>query len=300
MGSSRDAGETGAGETGAPRGGKRKRTSKLKPVEADIESYGRLPETPQTRSPVYRLAFVDEDFMRSEQLRGVRLQVELLKPELVMQEEGVDSTVILFGGARIPAPGEPAQAATETARRNLAAASPYYDEARRFAKRVSEESLKRGGREFVVATGGGPGIMEAGNRGADDAGAKSVGFGIVLPREESPNPYVSPDLCFNFHYFAIRKMHFLMRAKAAAIFPGGYGTLDELFEVLTLIQTERMEPIPILLFGKEFWRKIIDFEALAEAGTISPGDLELFAYVDSADEAWEIVAGFHKLNGDEG
>ncbi|MEL6978518.1 MAG: LOG family protein [Pseudomonadota bacterium] len=269
--------------------------STLKPVEADLASYERLPATAQTEAPAYRLAFVDPDFMRREELRGVRLQLELLKPELVMQARGIASTVIFFGGARIPEPGAAPKAKTETARRNLEAASRYYDEARALARLASTESLKHYGREFVVTTGGGPGIMEAGNRGAADVGASSIGLSIVLPHEEAPNSFVTPDLCFNFHYFAIRKMHFLMRAKAIAIFPGGFGTLDELFEALTLIQTERMEAVPIVLFGKEFWRKIINFDALVEAGTISPEDLDIFTYVETAEEAWRAISEFHGI-----
>ncbi|GGL80304.1 TIGR00730 family Rossman fold protein [Wenxinia marina] len=240
-----------------------------------------VPHTPQTRSPSYRLAFTDEDFLTREDLRPIRLQLELLKPELAMNEAGIDSTVVLFGGARIPAPER-----RETARTpGLAALAEYYDEARIFAKKMTEKSLASGGRDHVVVTGGGPGVMEAGNRGAEEAGGRSIGLNIVLPHEQAPNRYVTPELAFNFHYFAIRKMHFLMRACAVCVFPGGFGTLDELFECLTLIQTGRMARVPVLLFGREFWERIVDFRALADAGTISEIDLDLFAFVETADEA---------------
>jgi uncharacterized protein (TIGR00730 family) len=199
----------------------------------------------------------------------------------------------MFGGARIPAPDRRETARTET----LGALSHYYEEARKFARLVGAESVRRDGHEYVVCTGGGPGVMEAGSQGASEAGAQTIGLGIVLPREEAPNPYVTPELSFNFHYFAIRKMHFLMRARAVAVFPGGFGTLDELFETLTLIQTARMEPIPVLLFGREFWRKIVNWEALADAGTISPEDLDLFNFVETAEEGWEIIREAEGIGG---
>lgn len=254
-------------------------------ADRDAEEAKALPDTPQTRAPAYRLAFEDLDFLHRERLRPVRLLLELMKPELTMGDAGVNSTVVLFGGARVPDPESAANARTKT----LAGLSRYYEEARRFAQLVGRECLARGCSEYVVVTGGGPGVMEAGNRGADDVGAPSIGLGIVLPHEQAPNAYVTPELCFNFHYFAIRKMHFLMRARAIAVFPGGFGTLDELFETLTLIQTDRMEPIPVVLFGEEFWRRIVNWEALADAGTISPADLELFHFVETAEEAWELV-----------
>jgi uncharacterized protein (TIGR00730 family) len=262
-----------------------KRHSIFRSADQDAERAERIPDTEQTRAPAYRLAFEDTDFLRRERLRPVRLQLELLKPDLMMVDAGITSTVVFFGGARIPDP-ENAEAART---RGLAELSRYYDEARRFASLIGTECLARGGREYVVVTGGGPGVMEAGNRGADEVGAPTVGLNIVLPHEQAPNVYVTPELCFNFHYFAIRKMHFLMRACAIAVFPGGFGTLDELFETLTLMQTERMERIPVVLFGGEFWRRIVNWEALAEAGTISPADLELFSFVETAEEAWEIV-----------
>ena len=267
------------------------RPSVFPPAERDVEALERSPQTPQTENPAYRLAFHDLDFLTRDELRPVRLQLELLKPELTLNERGIVSTVVMFGGARIRAPGAPATGRSR-AEQSL---GRYYEEARRFARRVSEESLARGGREFVIATGGGPGVMEAGNRGAQEAGASSIGLGIVLPHEQAPNAYVTPELCFNFHYFAIRKMHFLMRAAAIAVFPGGFGTLDELFETLTLIQTRRMEPLPVLLFGEAFWRGVVNFEALQTAGTIAPGDLDLFRFVETADEAWDLIVAEQAL-----
>ncbi|MGV3551071.1 LOG family protein [Rhizobium sp.] len=254
-----------------------------------------VPDTPQTLSPSYRLAYADNDFLCREELRPVRLQLELLKVEMALTERDIRSTIVLFGGARIPAPGQAAWAArNEIQKRNLEAASVYYDEARKFARLCSEWSANFDHREYVVVTGGGPGVMEAGNRGAADVGAPSIGLNIVLPHEQAPNIYVTPDLSFNFHYFALRKMHFLMRAKALAVFPGGFGTMDEMFEAITLIQTGRMARIPFLLFGAEFWRKVINFEALAEFGTISPEDLALMQTVDTADEAFKIVQDFYR------
>lgn len=243
------------------------------------------PETAQTRSPAYRLAFHDTEFLCRDELRPVRLQLELLKPQMELDDRGVRSTVVMFGGARIPNPTQKDQAATP----RLAELSRYYDEAREFARLCSEACLASKGADFMVVTGGGPGVMEAGNRGAEDVGAPSIGLSIVLPHEQAPNAHVTPELCFNFHYFGIRKMHFLLRARAVAIFPGGYGTLDELFETLTLIQTERMAPVPIVLFGEAFWREIINWSALRDAGTIGANDLELIRFVDTAKEAWEIV-----------
>lgn len=245
-----------------------------------------VPDTPQTRAPSYQLAFSDRDFLLREELRPVRLQLELLKPQMIMDEHGIESTVVMFGGARIPAPDGAARDARSPA---LAELSKYYNEARLFARLMTERSLAQGGKDLVICTGGGPGVMEAGNLGAQEVGGQSIGLGIVLPHEQAPNPYVTPDLCFNFHYFAIRKMHFLMRARAITVFPGGFGTLDELFEALTLIQTGRMARIPVLLFGAEFWDGIINWQALARAGTISASDLDLIRYVETADEAVAII-----------
>ncbi len=262
----------------------------------DREILSRVPQTPQTASPAYRLAFDDSDFLLRDDLRPVRLQLELLKPDLIFQEQGVDSTVVVFGGARIPAPGaEPERTADAALVKSLQAKAHFYDEARTFARIVSEYSLSTGGRDWVICSGGGPGVMEAANRGADDVGAKTVGLNIVLPHEQAPNPYVTPELSLQFHYFAIRKMHFLMRAKALTVFPGGFGTLDETFETLTLIQTGRVAPMPVLLFGEDFWRRIIDFEALADEGTISREDLDLFQFVETGADGWNAIKRFYDL-----
>ncbi len=258
---------------------KRPSDGPFRDAHQDIETERQVPDTPQTRAPAYKLAFADDDFLVRRELRPVRLQLELLTPEMMMEEAGVDSTVVLFGGARIPE--RPEDGRTES----LGNMSRYYEEARRFAHAITLRSLESGGREDVVVTGGGPGVMEAGNRGAIEAGGRSMGLSIVLPHEQAPNAYISPELCFNFHYFAIRKMHFLMRAKVIAVFPGGFGTMDELFESLTLIQTGRMQQVPILLFGRSFWETVVNFEALADAGTISREDLNLFRFVDTAEEA---------------
>tara|TARA_R110002124_G_scaffold63783_4_gene174703 strand:+ start:10993 stop:11853 length:861 start_codon:yes stop_codon:yes gene_type:complete len=274
---------------------KRHQTS-LRTSKEDIVSAKLAPRTPQTQSSAFRLAFADDEFLTSEDTRGIRFQLEYLKPEFSLRERGIMSTVVLFGGARIPEPGKDAWAAkNDVQRQNLLAASRYYDEARRFAQLASATAKALDFKEYVVVTGGGPGVMEAGNRGATDVGAPSIGFNIVLPHEQAPNVYVTPELSFNFHYFATRKIHFLLRAKAVAVFPGGFGTLDEFFETITLIQTGRMDRVPLLLFGKNFWGKVIHLEALAEAGTISPGDLELFNVVDTAEEGWDIVRKFYNL-----
>ena len=263
------------------------------------------PSTPQTRHPAYRLAFRDADFILRDELRPVRFQLELLKPEMLMDEARIGSTIVFYGSARIP-PSDAAAVALDGAQdlpepqrkvvERLAAKAKYCDEAYKLARIVSEKSIVEDGkRQFVVCSGGGPSIMEAANKGAADAGAESIGLNIVLPHEQSPNPYVTPYLSFRFHYFALRKMHFLIRARALAIFPGGYGTCDELFETLTLIQTQKMKPIPILLFGREYWDRVINFEAMAEEGVISPEDLELFRWCETAEEAWQHIARFYKI-----
>ncbi|MHA6318333.1 LOG family protein [Altererythrobacter sp. CAU 1778] len=263
-------------------------------------------QTPQTQHPAYRLAFRDTDFLLREELRPVRFQLELLKPEMLLDEAGVGSTLVMYGSARIPSPDQ-AEAVIEASKngseyeqkvaKNLAAKAKYYDEAYKLARMVSEKSIiEDGQRQFVVCTGGGPSIMEAGNRGASEAGAESVGLNIILPHEQAPNTYVTPYLSLNFHYFALRKMHFLLRARAVAVFPGGFGTFDEFFELLTLIQTGKMKPIPILLFGKDFWSRVVDFEAIAEEGTISKADLDLFRWCETAEEAWAHIAGFYELS----
>lgn len=274
----------------------RRHPTPLRTSKEDIAASRKAPQTPQTESAAYRLAFADDEFLTSEDIRGVRFQLEYLKPEFRLREHGINSTVVLFGGARIPEPGKPAWAAkNEVQKRNLEAASRYYDEARRFAQLASQTSAATEFKDYVVVTGGGPGVMEAGNRGAADMGAPSIGLNIVLPHEQAPNLYVTPDLSFNFHYFATRKIHFLLRARVVAVFPGGFGTLDEFFETLTLIQTGRMDRIPVVLFGTHFWDKVINLEALAEAGTIAPTDPDLFTIVDTAEEGWDVVRAFYNL-----
>ena len=262
----------------------------------------------------YDLAFADQDFLLHPDLRPVRMQLELLKPEMIQREEGIESTIVVFGSARI-LPAEVSQArlqeamaqaegpardqAVRAAQRQVDM-SRYYEEARAFASIVTENSAKLQNPIYVV-TGGGPGVMEAGNRGAFEVGGKSIGLNIVLPHEQEPNPYITPRLCFQFHYFALRKMHFLMRSVALVCFPGGFGTLDELFETLTLIQTGKCRKRPILLFGRDFWTKLINFDHLVDTGMISPEDLHLFHYVETADEAWGTLQrvyglGKHRLD----
>ncbi|WP_082836146.1 TIGR00730 family Rossman fold protein [Croceicoccus bisphenolivorans] len=260
--------------------------------------------TPQTSHPAYRLAFRDTDFLLRDDLRPVRFQLELLKAETMLEEAGVGSMLVIYGSARIPSPEHAEQllAKADSDPRGravierLVAKTKYYEEARRLAYMASAAAIvENGERQFVVCSGGGPSIMEAANRGAHEAGAESVGLNIVLPHEQAPNEYVTPRLSLQFHYFALRKMHFLMRARALAVFPGGFGTFDEFFETLTLVQTGKMKPIPIFLFGREFWEKIVNFEALADEGVISHEDLKLFRIVDTADEAWERIVKFYKL-----
>ncbi|KEY54787.1 lysine decarboxylase [Agrobacterium tumefaciens] len=267
----------------------------LKRSAVDKQQAEVVVKTPQSDSPSYRLAYVDTDFLCREELRPIRLQLELLKTEMALTERGINSTVVMFGGARIPEPGGDAWAArNETQKRNLEQSSIYYEEARKFARLCTDYGAKSGHLEYVVVTGGGPGVMEAGNRGAADVGGPSIGLNIVLPHEQAPNPYVTPELSFNFHYFAIRKMHFLMRAKAVVVFPGGFGTLDELFEALTLIQTKRMAPIPLILFGENFWRSVVNFEFLANFGTIAPEDMDLLHFAETADDAWKIISEYYE------
>lgn len=262
-------------------------------------------------SPTYRRAEDDHDFITSPGLRPLRLAMELMKAEMVQQARGIDSTIVVFGGSRIvekeeaerrltaaearlaedPGDGD-RRRAVEIARRR-ATKCGWYDEARRFGALVSKTCQRDGRHEFVIVTGGGPGVMEAANRGARDAGALSMGFNITLPFEQTPNAYITPELCLQFHYFAIRKMHFLLRARALVAFPGGFGTLDELFETLTLIQTRVMEPVPVILFGKEWWERVIRFDVLVEEGVIAPRDLDLFTYADTAEVAWDRIRAFY-------
>ena len=262
------------------------------------------------RSPSYRLAYKDIEFLTGSRQRPLRMELEFLKPEQAFHDQHIHSTIVVFGSTRI-CDRALAQQRLEEARTLLTAApndrlrlrgvqkaerllarSHYYETARTFARLVSESD---GRHAYIVMTGGGPGIMEAANRGAFEVGARSIGLNISLPLEQQPNPYITPDLCFQFHYFAIRKFHFLLRAMALVVFPGGYGTLDELFEVLTLRQTGRMQHIPVILIGREFWQNVVNFQFLADEGTINDVDLELFRIVDTAEEAWQIIQKFHHL-----
>ncbi len=252
------------------------------------------PSQPQLQSSAYRLAFGDEDFLLAEEQRGVRLMLELNKPEYELRKRSIQHTVVMFGSARTPSPE--LLAAAESSGTLTAAQlgvkreqARYYDEARKLAAMITERSQCEECPQLHVITGGGPGIMEAANRGAADVGGDSIGLNIVLPHEQYPNQWITPELCFQFHYFAMRKMHFLLRARALVVFPGGFGTLDELFEALTLVQTKKIEPMPILIFGKEFWTRLLDLDYLVEQGMISEGDKALFHYVDSADEAWALI-----------
>jgi len=270
--------------------------------EADfVESHPRV--SPQQQDPAYRLAFRDTDFLLRQELRPVRFQLELLKPEMLLDEAGIASTLVIYGSARIPAPdhaqGALDAATTPEARavaERLVAKSHYYEQARRLASLAAGAGVvEKGKRHFVVCSGGGPSIMEAANRGAAEAGAETIGLNITLRHEQKPNHYVTPHLSFQFHYFALRKMHFLLRARAVAVFPGGFGTFDELFELLTLIQTGKLQPIPVLLFGGDYWDRVVNFRAIAEEGMIGFDDLDLFYRVETAEEAWEKVVDFYAL-----
>ncbi len=274
---------------------------RFRPARQEAKDARRGAETPQTQSTAYRLAFQDTDFLLREDLRPIRFQLELLKPELLLNEAGIASTFVFYGSARIPRPEHAEDFVSASmlpedrkVAERLAALSKYYTEARKLAATAARFPKDRQGRRnFVVCSGGGPSIMEAANRGAADAGAQSIGLNIVLPHEQAPNNYVTPELSFQFHYFALRKMHFLLRARAVAVFPGGFGTLDEMLELLTLIQTGKMKRVPVLLFGRAFWSRIINFEALAEEGVISPGDVDLINWVETADDAWAVVERFY-------
>lgn len=262
-------------------------------------------------SPSYRLAEEDVDLLRQDELRPVRLQLELLKAELGLLHHRVNSTIVVFGGTQVvqrevadqrwekakaaqaERPDDPQRQRATRRAESIAAKSHYYDAARAFCKLASTTCQNDDRCDYVVVTGGGPGIMEAANRGAFDAGANSIGLNITLPEEQQPNPYITPGLCFQFHYFALRKMHFLMRAKALVVFPGGFGTLDELFDALTLRQTECMQEIPIILFGREYWERVIDFAFLADEGVIADKHLELIDYAETPEDAWDIISRFH-------
>ena len=279
----------------------------FQPAREEAEAANQPTPAPQTADPAYRLAFQDMDFLLREDLRPVRFQLELLKPELMLDEAGIASTFVFYGSARIPEPDKAdaivAAASTDGQRLiagRLKAKSHLYDEARKLARMASRVGrAKDGCRHFVVCSGGGPSIMEAANRGAADEGQESIGLNIVLPHEQLPNAWVTPSLSFQFHYFALRKMHFLLRARAVAIFPGGFGTFDESFELLTLVQTGKVKPMPILFFGREFWDRVVDFEALVEEGVISERDLGLFKFVETAEEAWAHICETYAESGSE-
>ncbi|MGA2257300.1 MAG: LOG family protein [Thermoguttaceae bacterium] len=266
-----------------------------------------------TQSPSYRLAYEDTEFLNSPRLRAARMELEFLKPELTLDDHGIENAIVVFGSTRIVEPAEACRRLEEAQQKlaqqpgdasrqravahaeRIVAKSRYYDIAREFAQLVSENGVVEGKPHFTVMTGGGPGIMEAANRGASDVGAKSVGLNIALPMEQEPNPFISPELCFQFRYFAIRKFHFVLRAMALVVFPGGFGTIDELFEVITLRQTGRMQHIPVILVGREYWNRVIDFAFLADEGVIADDDLKLFEFADTAEAAWKIVREFHRL-----
>jgi len=270
--------------------------------KVDAHAASHVPSTPQTESEAYKLAFQDFDFLLREDLRPVRFQLELLKPELLLNEANIGSTFVFYGSARIPAPDKAdrlIEAATNDQQRAIAerlkAKSHYYDIALELARLASRCGYdEEGKRNFVVCSGGGPSIMEAANRGATEEGQESIGLNIVLPHEQLPNRYVTPDLSFQFHYFALRKMHFLLRARAVAVFPGGYGTFDEMFELLTLIQTGKVRPLPIVLFGRDYWNRVVDFDAMVEEGVIAPHDLDLLHWSEDAAEAWDFVTRYYE------
>ena len=294
-------------------------TSRLANAWAELQAHAR--DGSDLDSDAYRLAFADPEFLLRRETRGIRFQLEMLKPDLGQSEQGIDSTVVVFGSARFPAP-ETASASLAAAESNLAHVQAagsngealrdaqnalqlakrhmrnahYYNQARLFARLVAQYSANLPlAEQLFICTGGGPGIMEAANRGAHDLGAPTVGLNIVLPHEQSGNPYITPSLNFKFHYFALRKMHFMMRAKALVAFPGGFGTLDELFEVVTLIQTGKAKALPIVLFGSSYWKRLLDFDVLIEEGAISPDDVKLVEYVDEPQAAWDYIKKFYQL-----
>lgn len=263
------------------------------------------------KSPTYKMAELDTDFLQSDELRAVRMELEYLKPELAFRRLNIQSTVIVFGGTQIieqhiaqervekakaaldAAPTDPQRMRDLARAERILAKSHYYEEARQFSRICSTNCHVDGKCDYVVVTGGGPGIMEAANRGSFEADAPTIGLNITLPAEQHPNPYITPELCFLFHYFAMRKMHFLVRAKALVVFPGGFGTLDELFDALTLRQTERMQDIPIILYGSDYWKNVVNFQFLADEGVIRDEHLDLISFADSPAAAWQIIANYH-------
>ncbi len=293
--------------------------SRLSNAWAELQAHAR--DQQPLEADAYRLAFADPEFLLRRETRGIRMQLEMLKPELSQHEQGIESTVVVFGSARFPSP-ETASASLAAAQANLAKINAaeadsaalldaqdalmvaerhtrnayYYDQARLFARLVAAHSnVLPLTDQLFICTGGGPGIMEAANRGAHELCAPTVGLNIVLPHEQSGNKYITPSLNFKFHYFALRKMHFMMRAKALVAFPGGFGTLDELFEIITLVQTGKAKALPIVLFGADYWKRLVNFDVLIEEGAISPQDLKLFHYVDEPQEAWDIIKTFYQL-----
>jgi uncharacterized protein (TIGR00730 family) len=280
-------------------------------AQEDVRDAALCIVSPQTKSESYKLAFDDPQFLLRDELRAVRIQLEIMKPEIIQQEYGVKATVVIFGGARIPDPETAAKKLQQeemqvkreplseiaiqrvSCAKRILAKSNYYEEARELARLITENCIIDDDCDLMVSTGGGPGIMEAANRGAHEAGGKSIGLNIVLPHEQAPNEFITPELCFQFHYFAMRKMHFLMRARALVVFPGGYGTMDELFETLTLIQTGKIKKLPVVLFGKEFWNTAINFDFLIREGVIGPEDKNLFYMVEKAGDAWKIIRQFY-------
>jgi uncharacterized protein (TIGR00730 family) len=272
--------------------------------------------TPQSQSTAYQLAYADDDFIQTDEMRGVRLLLELSKPEITLREHNIHHTIVLFGSARIPSPEQadkhmrdvlerltlrPDDTTLREAKRQAEKQQQrtrYYREARALAEKITRESCSHNLPRLHIVTGGGSGIMEAANRGASDAGGESIGLNITLPAEQKPNAYITPALCFQFHYFAVRKMHFLMRAQALIIFPGGFGTLDELFDALTLVQTGKIDALPIIAFDRQYWERLLNFDLLVEEGMISAADRQLIQFVDSADEAWHIIRDFVEQHGD--
>ncbi len=284
-----------------------------KPSEEDHDAPKRIKTIME--SPSYRQADQDIDFLNQDETRGVRLQIDYQKPELLLQQHGIEHTIVVFGSTRIHEPataqirvdGLRAQLAqdpgNETLQRQLRIAerlqekSHYYEVAREFGRLVSEAAKSAHDGQLVIMTGGGPGMMEAANRGAFDASSKTIGLNISLPHEQYPNPYITPDLCFRFHYFALRKLHFLLRTRALVAFPGGYGTFDELFETLTLVQTRKIKPVPIILVGEKYWRQAFDVNFLVEEGVIDEEDRELFWFAETAEEIWNGILLWYEVNG---
>jgi uncharacterized protein (TIGR00730 family) len=278
--------------------------TRLADAWADLQAYGDRGALLQPDAN--RLAFADPEFLLRRETRGLRFQLEMLKPDLAQQAQGIDNTIVVFGSARFLSPEAAAQTQREALTGGVPAAiadaardvrnSVFYAQAREFGRLVAHDSLDRPREErMFIATGGGPGVMEAANRGAQDAGAPTVGLNIALPQEQRPNPYITPTLSFRFHYFALRKMHFMMRAKALVAFPGGFGTLDELFEVITLVQTGKAKPVPIVLFGSSYWKRLVDFDLMVEEGVVSASDLKLFSYADEPQVAWDHIRNFYGL-----